>query len=68
MVWSLKSLGKGSFGGSGQSVLQFISLNTLVDIRRVPKAPTSGSILEKILRLIIIIIVNEKRRCRDAGP
>ena len=31
-VWSLKYLGKGSFCGSGQSILKIISLNTLVDV------------------------------------
>ena len=35
-------LGKGLFWGSGQRVLPIISLNTLVDIIRVPKASTSG--------------------------
>ena len=29
-------------GGRGQRVLQFISLNTLVDVIRVPKACNSG--------------------------
>ena len=33
---------KGSFCGCGQRVVQIISLNTLVDIIRLPKAPTSG--------------------------
>ena len=37
-VRSLKSLSKGSFWGRGQRVLQIISLTTLVDLIRVPKA------------------------------
>ena len=41
-VRSLKSLGKGSCWGRGQSVLQIIRLNTLVDVIRAPKARTSG--------------------------
>ena len=41
-VQSLKSLGKGSFGGRGQIVLLIIRLNTLVDVIRVPKIRTSG--------------------------
>ena len=41
-VQSLKSLGKGSFLGRGQRVLQVIRLNTLVDVIRVPKVRTSG--------------------------
>ena len=41
-VQSLKMLGKRSFWGLGQRVLQIISLNTLVDVIRVPKARTSG--------------------------
>ena len=36
-VQSLKSLGKGSFWERGQIVLLIITLNTLVDITRVPK-------------------------------
>ena len=35
-------LGKGSFWGRGQNVLQIIRLNTLVDAIRVPKVRTSG--------------------------
>ena len=35
-------LGKGSFWGRGQNVLQIIRLNTLVDVIRVPKVRTSG--------------------------
>ena len=38
----LKSLGKGSFCGRGEIVLQIIRLNTLVDVRRLPKVRTSG--------------------------
>ena len=41
----LKSLGKGLFGGSGQRVLHILSLNTLVDVIRVPKERTSGELL-----------------------
>ena len=41
-VWSLKSLGKGSFWGRGQSIFQFKSQTTLVDVIRVTKARTSG--------------------------
>ena len=38
-----RNLGKGSVWGRGQSRLQIIRLNTLVDVIRVPKACTSGS-------------------------
>ena len=41
-VRSLKSLGKGSFWGRGQILLQIIRLNTLVDVIRVPQVRTSG--------------------------
>ena len=37
-----QTLGKGSFGGRGQRVLQIIRQNTLVDVIRVPKVRTSG--------------------------
>ena len=37
----IKYLGKGSFWGHGQRVLQIIRLNTMVDIIRVAKARTS---------------------------
>ena len=37
LLQSLKSPGKGSFGGRGQIVLLIIRLNTLVDVIRVPK-------------------------------
>ena len=41
-VKSLKSLGKGYFGGRGQILLLIKRLNTLVDVIRVPKIRTLG--------------------------
>ena len=41
-VRSLKCLGKGSFWGRDQLVLQVISLNTLVDVITEPKERISG--------------------------
>ena len=42
LKWHQQSLGKGSFWGLGQRVLQIIRLNTLVDVIRVAKVRTSG--------------------------
>ena len=41
-VKSLKSIGKGSFGGVVKWFFGFIRLNTLVDVIRVPKVRPSG--------------------------
>ena len=41
-VQSIKSLGKGSFGGVSEEFADYKRLNTLVDVIRVPKVRTSG--------------------------
>ena len=56
MVRSLKSLGKGSFWGHGQRVLENIRLNTLVDVIRVAKARTSCEYLPIDTNFVSILL------------
>ena len=57
LVRSLKSLGKGSFWGRGQRVLQIIRLNTLVDGIRVAKARTSCEYLPIDTNVVSILLL-----------
>ena len=53
----IKSLGKGSFWGRGQRLLQAIRLNTLVDVIRVPKVRTSGEKLPIDTNFVSILLL-----------
>ena len=48
--------------GRGQRVLQIISLNTLVDVIRVAKTPTSGESIDKIFVSICTRSTEESRQ------
>ena len=49
------SLGKGSLLGHGQRVLQILSLNTLVDLTRVPKHILQENSYRLIIRALVRI-------------
>ena len=56
-VRSLKSLGKRSFWGRGQRVLQIIRLNTVVDVIRVAKTRTSCEYLPIDTKFVSILLL-----------